>query len=110
MSKIKEFFSQAGQRKMTYLLIILVLLVVLDGLLTQFLIDGGNAHESNSFLAPIIGDTGFMLLKIFGSLICAFILFDVYRQRPRWGIVATWIAVMGYGAIVLWNTSLFLLT
>src|SRR4030042_2020672 len=110
MSKIKEYFSQAGRKKMAYLLAILISFVILDGVLTEYLIGGGMAREANPLLEPLVGETGFMLLKIFGALLCAFILWDVYRRFPRVGLVATWIAIAGYGALVLWNTSLFLLT
>jgi hypothetical protein len=94
---------------MICLLIILVSLVVLDGLLTEYLVPGGLAREANPFLEPLVGKTGFMILKIVGALLCAFILWDVHRRFPRVAMIATWIAVAGYFAIVLWNTSLILL-
>jgi hypothetical protein len=67
-------------------------------------------REANPFLEPLVGETGFMILKIVGSFLCAFILWDIYRRFPRVGTIAAWIAVCGYGAIVIWNTSLILLT
>jgi hypothetical protein len=94
---------------MKYLLGFLVALVILDGVLTRFLIDGGLARESNPFLQPIVGETGFLVLKIVGALLCAFILWDVYRHYPRVGITAAWAAVIGYSGIVLWNSSIFLM-
>ncbi|HUT68808.1 MAG TPA: DUF5658 family protein [Dehalococcoidales bacterium] len=95
---------------MKYLLCALVAFVVLDGLLTELLLDGGHAWESNPFLQPLVGDVGFMVLKIVGSLLCAFILWDIYKRFPRVAVIVTWIAVVGYGIIVVWNSSLFLLT
>jgi len=95
---------------MKYLLGVLVSFVVLDGLVTEFLIDGGLAREGNPFLEPLVGDIGFMILKVAGSLLCAFILWDIYRRFPRVAVIATWIAVAGYGGIIIWNTSLFLLS
>ena len=50
-----------------------------------------------------------MVIKIVGSLLCALILWDVHRRLPRIGIIVTWVAVIGYAAIVLWNTSLIFL-
>ena len=94
---------------MRYLLGLLVALVVLDGLLTNLLVNGGTAREGNPFLQPIVGEAGFLVLKVAGALICAFILWDVYRRFPRVGVIATWFAVVAYGGIVLWNSSLFLL-
>lgn len=95
---------------MKYLLGVLVSFVVLDGLVTEFLINGGLAREGNPFLEPLVGDIGFMILKVAGSLLCAFILWDIYRRFPRVAVVATWIAVAGYGGIIIWNASLFLLS
>jgi hypothetical protein len=110
MSKIIRILSQASRKEMKYLLGVLVSFVVLDGLVTEFLIDGGLAREGNPFLEPLVGDIGFMILKVAGSLLCAFILWDIYRRFPKVAVVATWIAVAGYGAIIIWNTSLFLLS
>ena len=95
---------------MKYLLGVLVSFVVLDGLVTEFLINGGLAREGNPFLEPLVGDIGFMILKVVGSLVCAFILWDIYRHFPKVAVAATWIAVAGYGGIIIWNTSLFLLS
>ena len=109
MEKVKAYFTHPESKKIKYLLIVLIAFVVLDGILTELLISGGIAWEANAFLAPMIGGTGFMLLKIFGSLFCALVLWDVYRRHQKLAIIATWIAVVGYGVIVLWNTSLFLI-
>jgi len=94
---------------MKYLLFTLVAFVILDGLLTELLINGGRAREGNPFLQPLVGDIGFMILKVVGALLCAFILWDIYKRFPRVAVITTWIAVAGYGIIVVWNSSLFLL-
>lgn len=107
--RIKEFFSHAGRKKMAYLLITLIVLVILDGIITEYIVDGGVGREANPILEPLVGQTGFMVIKTAGALLCALILWDVYRRFPRVGTMAAWIAVTGYGVIVLWNTSLFLL-
>jgi hypothetical protein len=109
MSKVKAYFSIAGRKKMLVMMILLVLFMIMDGILTEYLIGGGKASEANPFLEPLIGQTGFMLLKIFGSLFCALVLWDVYTRHQRLAMVAAWIAVVGYGAIVAWNTSLVFL-
>jgi hypothetical protein len=110
MSKVKAYFSIKDRERIFYLLIALVSFVIIDGILTQFLIGGGKAWEANAFLAPMIGSVGFMLLKIFGSLFCALVLWDVSLRHRKLAEIAIWIAVIGYGCIVIWNTSLFLLT
>lgn len=104
-----KVFSTIGKSKMIYLLATLVAFVILDGLLTELLLDGGMAREGNPFLQPLVGDVGFMVLKVAGSLLCAFILWDIYKRLPRVALITTWIAVVGYAIIVVWNSSLFLL-
>jgi hypothetical protein len=94
---------------MKYLLGFLVILVVLDGLLTQGLVDGGLAREGNPLLQPLVGEAGFLVIKAVGVLLCAFILWDIYRRFPRVAVTATWCFVVTYGVIVLWNSSLFIL-
>jgi hypothetical protein len=94
---------------MKYLLGLLVVFVVSDGLLTRFLIDGGLAREGNPLLQPLVGETGFLVLKVAGALLCAFILWDIYRRFPKVATIATWCFVVVYGAILLWNSSIFIL-
>jgi len=110
MAKFREYFAHPGRKKMFFLLLTLVMLVVLDGVLTNYLVGRGAATEANGLLAPLIGKTGFMLLKIFGSVFCALILWDIYIRHQKLATVAAWIAVVGYGLIVVWNTSLVFIT
>jgi len=104
-----KVFATAGRAKMKVLLGALIFFIVLDGLVTELLIKRGLVREGNPFLEPLVGNIGFMVLKVLGALLCAFILWDVYRHFPRVAVIATWIAVVGYGLIVVWNTSLFLI-
>jgi hypothetical protein len=109
VSVIKKM-SLGSKKKMMYLLIALVSLVVLDGLLTEYLIPRGRVREANPILEPLVGETAFMIIKAVGALLCAFILWDVYRRFPKVGTIAAWVAVSAYGVIVIWNTSLIILT
>jgi hypothetical protein len=93
---------------MKYLLGLLVIFVISDGLLTQLLIDGGLAREINPLLEPLVGRNGFLVLKAAGALLCAFILWDIYRRFPKVAIIVTWCFVVAYGAILLWNSSMFI--
>jgi hypothetical protein len=104
-----KVFSVANKNKMKALLGALIAFIILDGVQTEMLLNRGVAREANPFLQPLVGDIGFMILKIVGSLLVAFILWDIYRRFPRVALIATSIAVAGYGAIVIWNTSLYLL-
>jgi len=91
-----------------YLLGLLILLNIADGLITHVLTQAGMGREGNPFLAGIVGETGFMIIKVVGVFVCALILWDVYRRHPRLALVSTLCFVIGYAGIVLWNLSLFL--
>ena len=108
MKSVLKMIS-AGKRRMKYLLGVLIGLVILDGVLTELLISNGVAREANPLLQPLVGDFGFLALKVVGALLCAFILWDVYRRFPRVGLIATSVAITAYAIIVVWNTSLFLI-
>lgn len=92
---------------MKYLLGLLIVFEISDGLATHFLIRGGLAREGNPFLLPIVGETKFLILKVVGVLLCAVILWDVYKRFPKVALIITSCFVTLYGAIVLWNLSLF---
>jgi len=91
---------------MKYLLSLLVVLVIADGLLTNLLVNGGLAREGNPFLQHLVGEAGFIVIKAVGVLLCALILWDIHKRLPRLALVSTWCFVIGYGAIVIWNSAL----
>ncbi|MEW6141559.1 MAG: DUF5658 family protein [Chloroflexota bacterium] len=95
------------RKTMLSLLGALVLLVITDGLLTLFLIRSGIGHEGNPFLASWVGNNAFMVLKVAGALLCAGILWDVFRQFPKVGTIATSCFTGFYGLIVAWNIAVF---
>lgn len=92
---------------MKYLIGLLILFVTVDGLVTNFLIQGGLAREGNPLLQPLVGDIGFLVLKLVGALVCAVLLWDIYRRFRKLALVSTWFFVFVYALIVLWNLSLF---
>ena len=93
---------------MKLLLVLLVLFVIGDGVVTHFLITGGIATEGNPLLEPIVGDMGFIFLKIAGALLCAVILWDIYRRHPRVAMISTSVFVVFYAGIVTWNVGIAL--
>jgi len=86
----------------------LVLLNIADGVLTHFLVELGLGRESNPFLLGLVGHPSFMAIKVVGAVVCALILWDVYRRHPRLGFLSTLFIVTSYTGIVIWNSSLFL--
>lgn len=93
---------------MNYLLALLVLFNIADAVLTHFLVQFGMAREGNPFLLPLVGEPVFIVIKIAGALLCALILWDIYRRYPRLALVSTSIFTAGYGVIVFWNLTLLI--
>jgi len=102
---ITSYFG--GIRRMRDLLATLVILVISDGVITQFLIRGGLAREGNPLLEPLVGTGGFLVVKVAGALICALIMWDIYRQWPKLALTSCSCLVVAYAGIVLWNLSIF---
>ena len=94
---------------MKYLLGLLIIFEIADGILTHFLVTGGLAREGNPLLLPIVGEFSFLVLKVVGVFICAIILWDIYKRWPRVALISTSCFVVFYGVIVLWNLSIFAL-
>ena len=93
---------------MKYLLGLLAGFVISDGLLTYFLVKHGLAREGNPFLVRIVGEDIFLVLKVVGAILCVLILWDIYRRFPKLALISTSCFVVVYGAIVIWNLSIFL--
>jgi hypothetical protein len=93
---------------MTYLLGLLVVFVISDGLLTHALIGDGLAREGNPFLVPIVAQGNLMLLKLVGTIVCVIILWDLYKRFPKLALISTSCLVVAYGVIVFWNFRLLL--
>jgi len=94
---------------MKYLLGLLIGFEIADGVASHFLIRSGLAREGNPFLVPLVGETNFLILKVVGGLLCALILWDIYKRSPKLALISTSCFVVFCGVIVLWNLSLFLL-
>jgi hypothetical protein len=109
LESIKKIY-RSSNKIMLWLLISLVILVILDGVITQYLVPNGKGNEANPFLASLVGEPSFIILKVVGALVCAIILWDVHRRFRKVGLIAAWIAVAAYSGIVIWNASLVMLT
>ena len=92
---------------MRYLLGLLILLNILDGVTTQIALQSGG-RERNPFLLHVAGEPLFIVLKVAGATICALILWDVYKRYPRLALVFTLCCVTVYAGIVVWNSRVFL--
>jgi hypothetical protein len=89
---------------MKYLLILSCTLEILDGITTHWAVTKGLIREWNPLVSYIAGDWYFILLKAFGSLFCALILYKIYKRFPKIGIISVNSIVMFYGIVFLWNS------
>jgi hypothetical protein len=97
----------AGSRQFKYLLLSLVVLIVLDGVITNMLVRCGLGREGNPLLQAIAGDGDFLKIKVAGALLCAWLLWDIHRQWRRLALVSSACFVAFYSGVVIWNLSIF---
>lgn len=95
---------------MRYLLGALIALVVSDGLISHFLVRYGLAREANPFLETLAGEWNFLVIRVLGVLLCAVILWDIYKHRPKLALITSLCYVVFYAGLVLWNFCVFFIT
>jgi len=105
MKAVSLYF--AGKRQMKYIILSLVMLVVSDGLISQFLTRYGLGQEGNPFLRTFVSEGNFLLIKVAGALLGALILWDIYRKQPRVALISGALFVALYTGIVFWNLAVF---
>ena len=93
-----------------YVLGLLIALVVSDGLMTEFIVSSEIGREGNPFLAPIVGGGYVLLIKIAGALLCALILWDIHRRRPKLALLVSLFFVVFYTGIIYWSLAVFLVS
>ena len=93
---------------MIYLLSLLAVFIISDGLLTHALVGNDLLREGNPLMVPLVAQGNLMLLKLVGTIICVIILWDLYRRFPRLAVITTSCFVIAYGVIVFWNFGLLL--
>lgn len=81
--------------------------VVVDGLITEFLVTGGYGSEINPFLTALVGGESFLAVKIAGAFLVTLFLWLKYNANPRPVYRITVAALTVYTAIVYWNLFLY---
>lgn len=95
-------------KKIEYLLGTLLGLVIVDGVITQFLIKSGAGVEGNPFLKTIVTEDHFLIIKMCAAILCVLILWNIARRSPRLILVFSACLVAGYTGILFWNIGIFL--
>ena len=108
MKTLKNYF--AGGHRMKYLLAILIGLIVSDGLISHFLVSYSLGHEGNPFLQTLVGEGSFLVIKVLGALLCAFILWDIYKRWPKLALITSLCFVVLYTGILVWNFWVLFIT
>lgn len=107
MPNIKAYCS--GKVRLEQLLVVLIGLVLSDGLISQSIISGGSGIEANLFLKDLIGGENFLLIKLAGALLAAFIIWNINKTRPGIAMVTSLVFMILYTGIVYWNITVFLM-
>ena len=92
-----------GIHPIGYLLSTLIALIILDGVITVFLVRHGLGREGNPFLEGLIGEPIFLIIKVVGALLCAIIMWDIHKRQPRLAVISTTCFVFLYVGILSWN-------
>ena len=97
-------------RMMRMMLYTLFIVIVADGLITQFLVSGGQGLEANPFLQAWVSQNIFLAIKISGAFLISLFLWVKYNSKPKliYSITAVFLAV--YTGIVLWNLLVYLVS
>lgn len=88
---------------MKRLIVLLAALVIADAMVTEFMVGNGFGREGNPFLEGLVGEKAFILLKIGGALLVAFLLWDMYKRWPKLAVIGASGMAFCYSAIVIWN-------
>jgi hypothetical protein len=97
-------------RTAKYTLYALFCIIVADGLITQFLVTGGQGSEANPFLRAWVSHGGFLAIKISGAFLTTLLLWINYHVKPRLVYAITVVFLVFYTIVVFWNLFVFLLT
>ena len=108
METIRSYF--AGIHRMRYLLGALITLVISDGLISHFLVRRGLGREGNPFLETWVGEGSFLVIKVLAALLCALILWDIYKRWPKLAVITSLCFVVLYSGILLWNFWVLFIT
>jgi hypothetical protein len=95
-------------RAVKYALCALFAAIVVDGLLTQFLVTGGYGSETNPLLQSVVATEAFLPLKISGGFLATAFLWIKYNAAPKRVHTVIVVALAIYTAIVYWNLSAYL--
>jgi len=93
---------------MKCLLVLLSGFEISDGIMTHLLVRNGLVREANPLVESLVREGDFLLLKVIGALLCALLLWCLYKRFRKVSLIVTSSAVVFYGAVITWNLGIFL--
>jgi len=89
-----------------YYLILLVVLIVGDGLITNAVVSSGYGIEGSVLLSPLVG-TALLATKCAGATIVAVMLSQWYYSKTRIAGFVLNTGLILYGLLFIWNAGIF---
>ena len=83
-------------------------LEISDGVFTDYAVGKEFINEANPLMDSVVSGGYFLFLKIAGALVCAVILWLIYRKYPRLAKTASSTIIIFYTAVITWNAFLFM--
>jgi hypothetical protein len=106
MMLLNKFFKI---QDIMYLLIpLLVALEIADGVLTYLSVGNHLASEGNPLMQNIAATGNFLVMKTAGALLCALLLWLLYKRFPRVSLISTSSIVLFYAFVFSWNLNILL--
>lgn len=107
--KLPESFH-IESRAARYMFYTLFCVIVADGLITEFLVKGGQGSEVNPFMRVLLGQGWFLGAKVVGAFLATLLLWINYNARPRLVYAIAGAFLVLYTVIIAWNLSVFIIT
>ena len=98
--------SQRDIKMIGFLIPLLVALETADGILTYAAVGKNLVREANPAMQNIVGTGNFLVMKIAGALLCAFLLWTVHKRFPRITLISTSAIVIFYAVVLTWNLTI----
>jgi len=92
---------------MKFLLIMMALFQLWDGVITQVFADNGIIKEGNPLMAGLVNNGDFFLFKLIGVAIAVVALWATYKYLPRLSMTIASCITVFYMGVIAWNFTVF---
>jgi len=98
------------RRRFEYLVVVLMLLMVTDGLVSQLLIADGPGWESSSLPRGAIVGGSLCPATVAAAVMAGSILWNTFLTRPKAALLGAASCVLLYTGIIYWNLGFLFFT